>query len=207
VFTNQTTTIAYQRIFHTLFDLILQLIGQFPQFKHIHETGWGCIVANLDYAQAQGLRLALNEIDKTKDWEDHLIYIFKSCQQKWVIASLNKCMSKIDEETWMISPNNTNIAESAHALTKAQHKLIKNKRRKSTKTKKKIEKKSEVITIDSEDLSENNFKETSKVNNLEYQERRLTLKERELDLREREAKIHSIELANLEKKQKLKSTN
>ncbi|CAG8727118.1 17748_t:CDS:10, partial [Cetraspora pellucida] len=122
VFTNQTTTIAYQRIFHILFDLILQLIGQFPQFKHIHETGWRCIVADLDYAQAQSLRLALNEIDKTKDWEDHLIYIFKSCQvhykrrQKWVIALLNKCMSKIDEETWMILPNNTNIAESAHAL-------------------------------------------------------------------------------------------
>ncbi|CAG8806591.1 20110_t:CDS:2 [Cetraspora pellucida] len=52
-------------------------------------------------------------------------------------------MSKINEETWMISPNNTNITESAYAL---------------------------IITIDSEDLSENDFKETSKVNNLEYQE-------------------------------------
>ncbi|CAG8779591.1 3568_t:CDS:2, partial [Gigaspora rosea] len=36
--------------------------------------------------------------------------------QKWVIASLNKCISQIDKETWKLSPSNTNIAESAYAL-------------------------------------------------------------------------------------------
>ena len=36
-------------------------------------------IADLDYAQAKGLGLVLNEIDKTKDWKKHLIHIFKSC--------------------------------------------------------------------------------------------------------------------------------
>lgn len=80
VFTNCTTTVAYQRIFRALFDLILQLTGSAPQFKHIHQKGWGCIIADLDYAQAQGLGLVLNEIDSTRDWEEHLVHIFKSCR-------------------------------------------------------------------------------------------------------------------------------
>lgn len=80
MFTNRATTIAYQRIFRGLFDLILQLTGSSPQFKHIHGAGWECIVADLDYAQAQGLGLVLNEIDETKNWEEHLIHIFKSCK-------------------------------------------------------------------------------------------------------------------------------
>jgi hypothetical protein len=42
---------------------------------------------------------------------------FKFYRQKWVIASLNKCMSKIDNATWLTSPNNTNVAEAAHALS------------------------------------------------------------------------------------------
>ncbi|POG59122.1 hypothetical protein GLOIN_2v1789505 [Rhizophagus irregularis DAOM 181602=DAOM 197198] len=171
VFTNRATTIAYQRIFRVLFDLVLQLTGSPPQFKHIHGSGWNCIIADLDYAQAKGLGLALNEIDNTKDWEEHLVHIFRSClvhykrkirekgyndivknkmialltaesesainqvfddiqaieenaadwitfyRQKWVIASLNKSMSKIANDVWITSPDNTNVAESAHALS------------------------------------------------------------------------------------------
>jgi hypothetical protein len=44
---------------------------------------------------------------------------------KWVIASLNKCMSKIDNETWITSPDNTNIAEAAHALSNQRGKNLK----------------------------------------------------------------------------------
>ena len=79
MFTNCATTIAYQRIFCILFDLVLQLTGSPPQFKHIHGSGWNCIIADLDYAQAKGLGLVLNEIDNTKDWEEHLVHIFRSC--------------------------------------------------------------------------------------------------------------------------------
>ena len=46
-------------------------------------------------------------------------------QQKWVIASLNRFMSKIDNETWMTSPNNTNTAEAAHALSNRREKSLK----------------------------------------------------------------------------------
>ncbi|CAG8565200.1 8643_t:CDS:2 [Funneliformis caledonium] len=37
-------------------------------------------------------------------------------RQKWIIESLNKCMSKIANEVWITSPNNTNVTEAAHAL-------------------------------------------------------------------------------------------
>ncbi|PKY61918.1 hypothetical protein RhiirA4_487565 [Rhizophagus irregularis] len=68
-------TIAYQKNFQSIFDLVLELTGSPIQFKHIHETGWGCIIADLDFAQVKGLGLALNKIDSTKDWEEHLIHI------------------------------------------------------------------------------------------------------------------------------------
>ena len=80
VFTNCATTVAYQRIFYALFDLVFELTSSPPQFKHIHGSGWSCIIADLDYAQAKGLGLTLNKIDATKDWQEHLVHIFKSCQ-------------------------------------------------------------------------------------------------------------------------------
>ncbi|CAB4397636.1 unnamed protein product [Rhizophagus irregularis] len=39
----------------------------------------GCILADLDSAQAKGLGLALHDLDHERDWETHLTFIFKSC--------------------------------------------------------------------------------------------------------------------------------
>ncbi|PKK63721.1 hypothetical protein RhiirC2_716774 [Rhizophagus irregularis] len=179
IFTNNTNTIAYQRMFRALFDLVKQLTGSSVQFQHIHKAGWNCIIADLNYAQTKGLGFVLNEINGTKSWEEHLIYIFKSChvhykrkirekhyddsvknnmyaflsaesenminklfnniqmadestsdwiafyRQNWVIVSLNKCISKIDNEVWIASPDNTNIAEAAHALSNCCGKNLK----------------------------------------------------------------------------------
>ncbi|PKK65625.1 hypothetical protein RhiirC2_785883 [Rhizophagus irregularis] len=69
------------KIFQSIFDLVLELTVSPIQFKHIHETGWSCIIADLDFAQAKGLGLALNKIDSTKDWKEHLIHILKSYQK------------------------------------------------------------------------------------------------------------------------------
>ncbi|RIA81486.1 hypothetical protein C1645_552989 [Glomus cerebriforme] len=44
---------------------------------------------------------------------------------KNVIASLNKCMSKINNEIWVMSPDNTNVAEAAHALSNRRRKNLK----------------------------------------------------------------------------------
>jgi hypothetical protein len=67
-------------MFCALFDLVTQLTESSPQFKHIHGTGWSCVVGDLDYAQAKALGLVLNEMDATKNWEEHLINVFKSCR-------------------------------------------------------------------------------------------------------------------------------
>ena len=71
---------------------------------------------------------------------------------------------------------------------------------------KKKSKKFIVINSDNENNCNNN-KENISADNLEYQEKVLSLKERELSLREREAKVHALELANLEMEKKLKFSN
>ncbi|CAB5370516.1 unnamed protein product [Rhizophagus irregularis] len=73
------TEILEKRMFHALFDLVSQLTESSPQFKHIHGTGWSCIIDDLNYAQAKAFGLVLNEIDATKNWKNHLINVFKSC--------------------------------------------------------------------------------------------------------------------------------
>jgi hypothetical protein len=52
---------------------------QHIKFQHIHKEGVGCILADLDSAQAKGLGLALHDLDHKRDWETHLTFIFKSC--------------------------------------------------------------------------------------------------------------------------------
>ncbi|CAG8781389.1 4329_t:CDS:10, partial [Cetraspora pellucida] len=54
--------------------------GQPSKFKHIHESGWNCIVGDLDIAQIIRLGETLALIDSLYSWEEHLIYIYKLCQ-------------------------------------------------------------------------------------------------------------------------------
>ncbi|PKC10437.1 hypothetical protein RhiirA5_374654 [Rhizophagus irregularis] len=56
--------------------------------------------------------------ENTSDW-------ISFYQQKWVIGSLNKNMSKIDNEIWINAPNSTNAAEAAHALSNRGGKNLK----------------------------------------------------------------------------------
>jgi len=69
----------YKKLFSILFDVIQELTNEPLYFYHIHGKGWECILADLDSKQAKGLGLALYELDSSKDWETHLMYIFKSC--------------------------------------------------------------------------------------------------------------------------------
>ena len=55
------------------------MTGQPINFKHINNKGIGCIIGDLDAAQAKGLGLYLSSIDSSRQWDDHLMHIFKSC--------------------------------------------------------------------------------------------------------------------------------
>ncbi|GET59347.1 hypothetical protein GLOIN_2v1545568 [Rhizophagus irregularis DAOM 181602=DAOM 197198] len=59
--------------------LILSFCRVFTNFQHIYKEGIGCILADLDSAQAKGLGLALHDLDYERDWKTHLTFIFKSC--------------------------------------------------------------------------------------------------------------------------------
>ncbi|CAG8843295.1 32125_t:CDS:1, partial [Racocetra persica] len=78
IFTNVFTAEGYKRLFQTLFQVIKEITGEFVKFYHIHNEGWACILAVLDLAQAKGLGLAIEKLDNSKDWNTHLLYIFKS---------------------------------------------------------------------------------------------------------------------------------
>ena len=69
----------YKKLFSMLFDVIKKLTNEQLNIYHIHGKGWECILGDLDSRQAKGLGLALYELDSSKDWETHLMHIFKSC--------------------------------------------------------------------------------------------------------------------------------
>ncbi|UZO14123.1 uncharacterized protein OCT59_005591 [Rhizophagus irregularis] len=79
IFTNVFTAEGYHRLFSSLFQIIREVSGQSIQFRHIHGSGIGCILADLDAAQAKGLGLALHDLDHEKSWETHLTFILKTC--------------------------------------------------------------------------------------------------------------------------------
>lgn len=79
IYTNISSAEGYYRLFATLFNIIKQLTGQPIQFKHIHGNGWGCILGDFDKGQMKGLGLAIKDLDTTREWEVHLMNVFKSC--------------------------------------------------------------------------------------------------------------------------------
>src|SRR4051812_44711652 len=79
IYTNVSSADDYKKLFSTLFDIIQELTNEHLYIYYIHGKGWECILANLNSRQAKGLGLALYELDPSKDWETHLMYIFKSC--------------------------------------------------------------------------------------------------------------------------------
>ncbi|CAB5388887.1 unnamed protein product [Rhizophagus irregularis] len=180
IYTNIFTANAYQRLFTQLFEVIENLSEKPVKFYHIDGTGWECILGDLDPGQAKGLGLALEKRDPSRNWEEHLTYIFKSClvhfnrnliakkfdnevhllaksiptrssveeahecfkklelydnkriidwvqyyRQPYVLASLNKYISNMENEIWDRHGNNTNIAEAAHAQANREGKQLK----------------------------------------------------------------------------------
>ncbi|CAG8516839.1 13496_t:CDS:10 [Cetraspora pellucida] len=77
VFTNIMNTNAYEQMFQAFFNWIYNLTNENPKFYHIHKEGWKCIIGDLDQAQAKGLGIALNKLEKSLNWEEHLLHIFK----------------------------------------------------------------------------------------------------------------------------------
>ncbi|UZO11199.1 uncharacterized protein OCT59_002771 [Rhizophagus irregularis] len=96
VFTNITNSTSYERMFSLLFNWIYQLTGSNPKIFHIDNTGWKCILGDLDRAQAKGLGLALNRLNiKNNKYPNNV--------------------KQLIEDTWYASPDNTNVVESCHA--------------------------------------------------------------------------------------------
>lgn len=79
IFTESFSAENYHRLFTALFEVITKITQQCIRFCHINNEGWGCVLGDLDAAQAKGLGLTLANMHSSLGWEDHLMHVFKSC--------------------------------------------------------------------------------------------------------------------------------
>ncbi|PKY41299.1 hypothetical protein RhiirA4_454843 [Rhizophagus irregularis] len=193
-------------MFCALFDLVKQLTGLFVQFQHIHKAGWNCIIADLDYAQAKGLRFVLNEMDGTKtESEDIINKLFNNIQM--ADESTSGLRRKLDQERFTA----INIHQKYSIPNRGRDKGLiaqnvqSNKSKAHMQAKKSNMTKSVPVKRKQNRQSNNNKKKSKKtiVIDSDIEEDYLALKERELALREREAKICVMELSNSEKERQL----
>jgi hypothetical protein len=68
-------------MFLAVFDTIFNITKKTVKFSHINNeyNGWNSIIVDLDSSQAKGLEEALNTLDGSKTWDEHLTYVLKSC--------------------------------------------------------------------------------------------------------------------------------
>ncbi|PKC53069.1 hypothetical protein RhiirA1_480092, partial [Rhizophagus irregularis] len=115
---------GYHRLFSSLFQVIYEISGQHIKFQHIHKEGIGCILADLDNAQAKAFekntKNLIRQIPNTSS-KDELKYY----KQPYVLSSLNQFISNIDYEIWHKSGGNTNNAEAAHFMVNREGKQLK----------------------------------------------------------------------------------
>ncbi|CAB4426177.1 unnamed protein product [Rhizophagus irregularis] len=145
IYTNIFTANAYQRLFTQLFEVIENLSEKPVKFYHINGTGWECILGDLDPGQAKAKKFD-NEVHllaksiPTRSSVEEVHECFKKLElydnkriidwvqyyrQPYVLASLNKYISNMENEIWDRHENNTNIAEAAHAQANREGKQLK----------------------------------------------------------------------------------
>ncbi|CAG8783218.1 34516_t:CDS:2, partial [Racocetra persica] len=102
IFTTITNIEAYKEMFISFFNYIEILTSQKLQFQHIHNTGLGCIVVDLDLAQAKGLGKALKTINPSKKkkniWNillNHNSTLFDTNIVETAYASINREGTKL----------------------------------------------------------------------------------------------------------------
>ncbi|RIB22191.1 hypothetical protein C2G38_2174627 [Gigaspora rosea] len=94
-FTVLQTANVYQRLFEELFLCIEQDTKKPIKFNHIHNQGFGCILAD-EYR------------DQALDW-------VQDKKQNWVLAALSPAFTKMALYNWINTPFTANASESAHA--------------------------------------------------------------------------------------------
>ena len=59
IFVNQESTEIYTQLFHTVFNAIAKETGQPIHWKHLHQSGFGSIVIDMDSKQMSGMKFCL----------------------------------------------------------------------------------------------------------------------------------------------------
>ncbi|OAF57839.1 hypothetical protein VC83_05497 [Pseudogymnoascus destructans] len=80
IFVNQESTEMYTQLFHTVFNAIAKETGQRIQWKHLHQSGFGAVVMDMDSKQMSGLGRYLSDIDDHhRPWQWHVQHVIIYC--------------------------------------------------------------------------------------------------------------------------------
>ncbi|CAG8980989.1 hypothetical protein HYALB_00013550 [Hymenoscyphus albidus] len=73
VYVNQQSTEMYTTLFREVFRIITLQVGHEIKWQHLHKTGFGCIVMDMDSSQMSGFGRYLAEVDVlNRSWQWHV---------------------------------------------------------------------------------------------------------------------------------------
>ena len=72
----------YYHVFQAIFDIAKARYQLEARWRHIHGSGFGCVLSDQDTKQVPGLcrYLASQDTSKPMSWEDHSCQIIKLCK-------------------------------------------------------------------------------------------------------------------------------
>ncbi|CAB5390387.1 unnamed protein product [Rhizophagus irregularis] len=119
IYTNIFTADAYQRLFTQRFEVVENLSEIPVKFYHIDGTAKS-IPTKSSAEEVYGCFEKLESYNNQRimDWTQYY-------RQPYVLASLNKHISNMENEIWDHHGNNTNVAEAAHAQANREGKQLK----------------------------------------------------------------------------------
>ncbi|KAF8225893.1 hypothetical protein L208DRAFT_1503629 [Tricholoma matsutake] len=147
LFCDRATREAFLQLFTEFADMVTQVTGSILKLCAFFPDGsLRCIILDAEAAQILGLVSAevikqlkgfvglasQSEIDEwhafccsvddesVQSIDTIIFWIFNKIQHEWYLPSLNRLLSSIDQESWDLTPNHSNLAETAHAARNAE---------------------------------------------------------------------------------------
>ncbi|PKC11895.1 hypothetical protein RhiirA5_397230 [Rhizophagus irregularis] len=192
--------LRYHRLFSSLFQIIREVSGQSIQFRHIHGSGIGCILADLDAAQAKGGKRYDARCYTTIEVHDKNGVPYTHRDK----SDVKRLQNSIVRKTSRIQKNKVSLNDKLPKSSK-KRKLSPSNSRTPIRSKENHERAENILSDNEEETFS---KEIHKKNlELELKEKEIILREREIkarvaeaEARMMEAKAEALEIENQQKR-------
>ncbi|CAG8743400.1 15566_t:CDS:10 [Cetraspora pellucida] len=196
IYTNVSSANDYKNLFSTLFNVIQELTNKTLCIYHIHGKGWECILGDLDSGNLYNKHFSKEIYNLAKS-------IINAPSQELVKSILNEIENSNEPEhhIWRKYGNNTNMAESAHALINKEGKQLKLIGKRYDERLLKIKDTHDnsdkiVVEIKSNTDEASEIRMDNMSTSIELQKRKMALLERQLKLRKETAEVEALKLQN-----------